>query len=126
VIFDAGHNPHGVEFLLKQLRNFLQYNKQYTEVISVFSMLTDKDINSVVNLLKDTVRMWKIAQLNVPRAASITQLDSALQHQVVEHYDNVQLAFKSALEETKNNQLILVCGSFHTLEAVWEYLEECQ
>jgi dihydrofolate synthase/folylpolyglutamate synthase len=21
VIFDAGHNPHGVEFLLKQLRN---------------------------------------------------------------------------------------------------------
>ncbi|MGE8558469.1 MAG: hypothetical protein ACN6NU_08380, partial [Acinetobacter sp.] len=26
----------------------------------------------------------------------------------------------------KNNQLILVCGSFHTLEAVWEYLEECQ
>ncbi|MFI7854961.1 bifunctional tetrahydrofolate synthase/dihydrofolate synthase, partial [Acinetobacter baumannii] len=30
IIFDAGHNPHGVEFLLKQLRNFLEYNKQYT------------------------------------------------------------------------------------------------
>ncbi|OTG80830.1 bifunctional tetrahydrofolate synthase/dihydrofolate synthase [Acinetobacter sp. ANC 5054] len=126
VIFDAGHNPHGVEFLLKQLRNFLQYNKQYTEVISVFSMLADKDINSVVNLLKDTVRLWKIAQLTVPRAAGVTQLDDALQNQVVEHYDNIKLAFKSALEETKNNQLILVCGSFHTLEAVWEYLEECQ
>ncbi len=126
VIFDAGHNPHGVEFLLKQLRNFLHYNKQYSEVISVFSMLTDKDINSVVNLLKDTVRMWKIAQLTVPRAAEITQLDDALQNQVVQHYDSVKLAFKSALEESKNNQLILVCGSFHTLEAVWEYLEECQ
>ncbi|WP_249364507.1 hypothetical protein, partial [Acinetobacter baumannii] len=23
-------------------------------------------------------------------------------------------------------QLILACGSFHTLEAIWEYLEECQ
>lgn len=126
VIFDAGHNPHGVEFLLKQLRNFLHYNKQYSEVISVFSMLADKDINSVVNLLKDTVRMWKIAQLTVPRAAEITQLDDALQNQVVQHYDSVKLAFKSALEESKNNQLILVCGSFHTLEAVWEYLEECQ
>ena len=126
VIFDAGHNPHGVEFLLKQLRNFLNYNKQYTEVISVFSMLADKDINSVVELLKDSVVMWKIATLNVPRAAEITVLDQALQGETIQHFDSIQLAFKSALDETKNNQLILVCGSFHTLEAVWEYLEECQ
>jgi dihydrofolate synthase/folylpolyglutamate synthase len=126
VIFDAGHNPHGVDFLLKQLQKFLEYNKQYTEVISVFSMLSDKDINSVANLLKDAVLMWKIAPLTVPRAADITQLDSALQELNVQHFDSVKLAFKSAVDEAKNNQLILVCGSFHTLEAVWEYLEECQ
>ena len=126
VIFDAGHNPHGVEFLLKQLRIFLNYNTQYTEVVGVFSMLADKDINSVVELLKDAVLMWKIAALNVPRAAEITVLDQALQGETVQHFDSVQLAFKSALDETNNNQLILVCGSFHTLEAVWEYLEECQ
>lgn len=126
VIFDAGHNPHGVEFLLKQLRKFLEYHKQYTEVISVFSMLADKDINSVVNLLKDTISTWKIAPLIASRAAEIAQLDDALQGETVQHFKSVQLAFKSALNETKNNQLILVCGSFHTLEAVWEYLEECQ
>ncbi len=126
VIFDAGHNPHGVEFLLNQLRKFLEYNKQYTEVISVFSMLADKDINSVAELLKDTVLTWKIAPLTVPRAAKIEQLDEALQGETVQYFESVQLAFKSALNETKNNQLILVCGSFHTLEAVWEYLEECQ
>ncbi|MGE8557414.1 MAG: bifunctional tetrahydrofolate synthase/dihydrofolate synthase, partial [Acinetobacter sp.] len=125
VIFDAGHNPHGVEFLLNQLRKFLEYNKQYTEVISVFSMLADKDINSVVDLLKDTVLTWKIAPLTVPRAAAVEQLDEALKGETVQHFNSVQLAFKSALNETKNNQLILVCGSFHTLEAVWEYLEEC-
>ena len=126
VIFDAGHNPHGVNFLLQQLRKYLEYNKQYTEVISVFSMLADKDINSVVELLKDTVLTWKIAPLTVPRAAERAQLDAALQGETVQHFESVQLAFKSALNETKNNQLILVCGSFHTLEAVWEYLEECQ
>ncbi len=76
VIFDAGHNPHGVEFLLNQLRNFLNYNKQYTEVISVFSMLADKDINSVVELLKDSVVKWKIATLTVPRAAQIDNFGS--------------------------------------------------
>ena len=126
VIFDAGHNPHGVDFLLKQLRKFLEYNKQYTEVVSVFSMLADKDINSVASLLKDAVLTWKIAPLNVPRAASIAQLDAALQGLQAQHFSSVKSAFKSALDETKNNQLILVCGSFHTLEAVWEYLEECQ
>ncbi|WP_173911435.1 bifunctional tetrahydrofolate synthase/dihydrofolate synthase [Acinetobacter sp. Marseille-Q1618] len=126
VIFDAGHNPHGVEFLLKQLRKFLQYNKQYTEIVTVFSMLADKDIESVIALLKNTVLKWKIAPLTVARAASMEQLRSALQNETVEQFENVQAAFLSALEETKNNQLILVCGSFHTLEAVWEYLEECQ
>lgn len=126
VIFDAGHNAHGVDFLLKQLRKFLEYNKQYTEVISVFSMLADKDINAVVDLLKDTVLTWKIAPLTVPRAAEMTRLDDALHGETVQHFKSVQLAFQSALNETKNNQLILVCGSFHTLEAVWEYLEQCQ
>ncbi|MBK0062643.1 MULTISPECIES: bifunctional tetrahydrofolate synthase/dihydrofolate synthase [unclassified Acinetobacter] len=126
IIFDAGHNAHGVEFLLKQLRNFLEYNKQYTEVVAVFSMLADKDIKSVVELLKPTVLNWKVAPLHVPRAASLSQLMDALQGETVHSFDNVQEAFKLALEQTNNNQLILVCGSFHTLEAVWEYLEQCQ
>lgn len=126
VIFDAGHNPHGVDFLLKQLQKFLECNKQYTEVVSVFSMLSDKDIDSVIKLLKNTVLKWKIAALTVPRAAPLEQLQAALQGETVEQFNCVQAAFQSALADTKNNQLILVCGSFHTLEAVWEYLEECQ
>ncbi|ANF81116.1 bifunctional folylpolyglutamate synthase/dihydrofolate synthase [Acinetobacter sp. NCu2D-2] len=126
VIFDAGHNPHGVEFLLKQLRNFLNYNKQYTQVSCVFSMLGDKDIQSVVGLLKAHIQKWNIAALTVPRAAELSVLSSALTGQNVEIFDNVKLAFQSALDDTNKNQLILVCGSFHTLEAVWEYLQECQ
>ena len=126
VVFDAGHNPHGVEFLLKQLRKFLKYNKQYTEVIAVFSMLADKDILSVTDLLKTTVKDWFIAGLDVPRAASMQQLNTALQGQQVVEFNNIQQAFEAALQQCHNNQLILVCGSFHTLEAVWEYLEQCQ
>ncbi len=127
VIFDAGHNPHGIHFLLKQLQDYVQKHPHFNEITAVFSMLTDKDIKSVVHLLKDHVNQWKIAALTVPRAAQIDQLDLALQgEQGVQHFESVELAFKSALDDTKHNQLILVCGSFHTLEAVWEYLEECQ
>ncbi|WP_130803303.1 bifunctional tetrahydrofolate synthase/dihydrofolate synthase [Acinetobacter ihumii] len=126
IIFDAGHNAHGVEFLLKQLRNFLEYHKQYTEVVAVFSMLADKDIKSVVELLKPTVLNWKIAPLHVPRAAPLAQMIAALHGETVQSFESIQDAFKLALEQSKKNQLILVCGSFHTLEAVWEYLEQCQ
>ncbi len=126
VIFDAGHNPHGMEFLLKQLRNFLHYHPQYTDVVTVFSMLADKDIAAVVGLLKGSVSGWNIAPLTVPRAAPLEQLQQALQGEPVKTYRDIKSAFKSALEDTQNHQLILVCGSFHTLEAVWEYLEQCQ
>ncbi|MCY6413558.1 bifunctional tetrahydrofolate synthase/dihydrofolate synthase [Acinetobacter sp. VNH17] len=126
VIFDAGHNPHGVEFLLNQLRKFLKYNKQYTEVVAVFSMLADKDIASVTDLLKTTVKDWFIATLDVPRAAPMQQLHEALQGQQVHEFGSIQQAFQSVLKQCNNNQLILVCGSFHTLEAIWEYLEQCQ
>ena len=127
VIFDAGHNPHGVEFLLRNLHKFIKNHDQFTEITAVFSMLGDKDINSVVNLLKGSILKWKIAELTVPRAANLTQLSSALQAvEDVEQFKDIKAAFQSALAEIKNNQIILVCGSFHTLEAIWEYLEECQ
>ncbi len=124
IIFDAGHNPHGVEFLLKQLQVFLQQYSQYTEVISVFSMLADKDIQSVVQQLQPRVAQWNIAALNVPRAADLPQLEQALTGTNVHCFDSIDLAFQTALTQAQPHQLILVCGSFHTLEAVWEYLEK--
>lgn len=127
VIFDAGHNPHGVEFLLKNLQKYMKMHDQFTEIVAIFSMLGDKDINSVVNLLKGSILKWKIAELTVPRAAELAQLSSALQTEHnVEQFANIKAAFQSALAEVNNHQIILVCGSFHTLEAIWECLEECQ
>ena len=126
VIFDAGHNPHGVEFLLLQLQNFLKHYPRYSSVMAVFSMLADKDITAVTNLLKTTVKDWFIATLDVPRAAPMSQLQAALHAQQVYEFGSIQQAFATALQQSNNNQLILVCGSFHTLEAVWEYLEQCQ
>ncbi len=123
VIFDAGHNPHGVEFLLKQLQNFMQYNKQYSEVVAVFSMLADKDIDSVVELLNPVVSTWHIAELTVPRAAKLEKIQQALNNTTTQQFTNVKEAFQSALDHLQDQQLILVCGSFHTLEAVWEYIE---
>lgn len=122
VIFDAGHNPHGIAFLRKQLKQFLLKNSQYKEVVAVFSMLVDKDIQQVVDDLKEDIVQWHIAPLVVQRASSIEQLLDTLHGQVVYSYTSIAQAFKTVISQVQSHQIILVCGSFHTLESVWEYL----
>ncbi|WP_040331881.1 bifunctional tetrahydrofolate synthase/dihydrofolate synthase [Acinetobacter nectaris] len=125
VVFDAGHNPHGVEFLLNQLHKFQQCNTQYTDVVTVFSMLADKDIETVTILLKPVVSLWKIAALDAPRAAKLENIYNAIKDEDVQQFKTIADAFQSALNNAQDHQIILVCGSFHTLEAVWEYIESC-
>ncbi|KAA8731640.1 bifunctional tetrahydrofolate synthase/dihydrofolate synthase [Acinetobacter qingfengensis] len=122
LILDVAHNPHGVAFLTQQLTRYLQLNPEITQVNAVFSMLEDKDIDGVIELLTNIVNKWYIAPLNVYRAASIERLQQALNGYNVKVSDNIQYSFQIALRESEEHQLILVCGSFHTLEAVWECL----
>ncbi|MBF7682354.1 bifunctional tetrahydrofolate synthase/dihydrofolate synthase [Acinetobacter sp. B5B] len=120
IILDAGHNAHGVAFLLQQLQVFLCQNAQYTEVICVFSMLVDKDIEAVTTQLKSHIKAWHIAALETQRAASIEQITAHLHDAIVHTSVNIEQAFQKALKTLQPHQIILVCGSFHTLETVWE------
>ncbi len=122
VVLDVAHNPHGVEFLKQQLERYLQLHPEITQVNAVFSMLDDKDIQGVVQLLTTVVKQWYIAPLNVVRASSLSRLQKLLAEQDVISSDTVQHGFEQAIQNSAEHHLILVCGSFHTLEAVWEYL----
>ncbi|TXJ09930.1 MAG: bifunctional tetrahydrofolate synthase/dihydrofolate synthase [Acinetobacter sp.] len=122
IVLDVAHNPHGVMFLQQQLALYLQKNPEIQRVYAVFSMLEDKDIQGVVQLLTDTVEKWYIAPLHVVRACSITWLQDQLVGQDVSVSASIQQSFVQALQQASQQDLILVCGSFHTLEAVWEYL----
>ena len=123
IILDVAHNPHGIEFLHRQLEQYLTLYPEITEIHAVFSMLEDKDIEGVVSLLTNTVKQWYIAPLHVPRAAPLQRLEQALHGQNIVTSTHVEESFKLALQNIQEHQLILVCGSFHTLEAVWECLE---
>lgn len=123
VILDVAHNEHGVTFLLDQL---VQYRHRQSasmgQVHVVFSMLGDKDIKSVVNQLAKFVHCWHIAAMPVLRAASVQQLRDAVQGLNVHEYASVEQAFNAALLSSQAQDIVLVCGSFHTLEAVWGLL----
>jgi dihydrofolate synthase/folylpolyglutamate synthase len=122
VILDVAHNVHGAEFLLKQLTRYQHKNAPDAQIHLVFSMLSDKDIAGVVGQLSSVTDHWYIAPLDVPRAASMDQLKQALQSYAYHEYDHAAQALQQAIKHSQPQDIILVCGSFHTLEAVWESL----
>ena len=132
-LFDVAHNEQGVEFLLAQLLPLWQQHlatqnscahlsSRPASIKMLFSMLGDKDINKVVQRLTEAglpISDWFIAEIDYPRAASSSQLQSIL----ASYVDKAQIhAFKRLSEATaaviKGSQaqdLIVVCGSFHTI-----------
>lgn len=126
VILDVAHNAHGVDFLIGQLKQFQKNKTHEARLFVVFSMLADKDIKSVVNQLAASVYSWHIASMQVLRAAPIEQIREAVHNLNVNEYDSVADAFSAALASSQVHDIVLVCGSFHTLEAVWESLASWQ
>lgn len=126
VILDVAHNVHGAQFLLKQLTRYQHKFAPDAQIHLVFSMLSDKDIAGVVEQLSIIADHWYIAPLNVPRAATIEQLKEALGQEPYDDYNNAAEALQQAIINTQPQDIILVCGSFHTLEAVWESIASWQ
>ncbi len=123
VILDVAHNEHGVTFLLDQLAQFrANQSASMGHVHAVFSMLGDKDIKNVVSQLTKSVYSWHIASMSVLRAAPLQQLRDAVHGLNVHEYASVAQAFDAALASSQSQDIVLVCGSFHTLEAVWGLL----
>lgn len=123
VILDVAHNVHGMRFLLAQLAHYAESQPVHA-IHWVFSMLQDKDIQGVVAVAQSTVTHWHIAALpsGVSRAASLAQLQAALGQSAQTDHPDLSAALHGACAVTDEQDLIVVCGSFHTLEAVWEVI----
>ncbi len=135
-LFDVAHNEQGVDFLLSQLLPLWQqhYDRQTNKSIAtiklLFSMLGDKDIDMVVQRLTHAglpVTDWFIAEIDHPRAASIEQLQNALADHVepahIHVFANLQQATYAVITHSAAEDLIVVCGSFHTIGEALATLE---
>ncbi|MDO4434621.1 MAG: bifunctional tetrahydrofolate synthase/dihydrofolate synthase [Alysiella sp.] len=113
-ILDVGHNPHAA----RALRQSLIALPFATNRIAVFSMLSDKDIDGVLTIIKDQFDEWFVAPLHLPRGMNATQLSEKLsQHGIekIKMFDNIQAACANALSQATENDRIVVFGSFHTV-----------
>lgn len=121
-ILDVAHNAQSAQVLAENLRALPHLGR----IFVVLAMLRDKDIDAVVGHLTSLVDRWYIAPLDVPRAAPLSQLQAALSNEgtnavpadAVEAFENVPAAHRAALTASETDDVIVVCGSFHTVAAV--------
>ncbi|MBI0067094.1 MULTISPECIES: bifunctional tetrahydrofolate synthase/dihydrofolate synthase [unclassified Snodgrassella] len=116
-VLDVGHNPHAARALRSSLIALPYAEKR----MAVFSMLADKDIDVVLEIIKDQFDCWLIAPLALPRGMT----EQALQQKFIQHnitavtaYPDVKEAYQAALSEAGENDRIVVFGSFHTVAEI--------
>lgn len=116
-VLDVGHNPHAARALRRSLINLMFAEKR----TAVFSILADKNIDGVLDIVKDQFDEWHIAPLDVPRGMTAEALVRKLSEHGIENvkvFENIEKAYRAALEKAGENDRIVVFGSFHTVAAV--------
>ncbi|ADP13143.1 FolC bifunctional protein [Erwinia sp. Ejp617] len=114
VILDVAHNPHAASYLAGRLAEI----KCGAKVHAVVGMLHDKDIAGTLAYLAPQVDYWYCAPLEGPRGASAAQLTAHLN--AAQSFASVTAAWHHALTQAEPQDIVLVCGSFHTVAQVME------
>lgn len=117
VILDVAHNPHAAGYLAGRLAEVPRNGK----VHAVVGMLHDKDIAGTLACLAPQVDYWYCAPLDGPRGATAEQLMAHLEG--AQAFGSVELAWRQALQQATEQDIVLVCGSFHTVAQVMETME---
>ena len=125
VILDVAHNPDAVRALLDKVKDLVQLD----QIRAVFTCAANKDIAGMVTLFKPYVTHWYVAPLfpdYLPGREAVgdssEKIVSVLDQLNCQFTcaDSVEMAFKVAHNDCqfKQDQLVLVFGSFKTVAAV--------
>lgn len=112
VTLDVAHNPEAATYLASQL-------DAKTPVHLVLGMLADKDIESVIEILKPVVDHWYPVTLPVPRGSSAETLTAMLQRAgVAASSIHAAPSVKAAVERLQVEPpagRVMIAGSFFTV-----------
>ncbi|CAM3670262.1 bifunctional tetrahydrofolate synthase/dihydrofolate synthase [Rahnella victoriana] len=118
LILDVAHNPHAAAYLAGRLA---EQPRNGGKVRAVVGMLKDKDIAGTLACLSPQVDEWYCAPLEGPRGASVEELTTHLPQ--AHQFDDVESAWKQAMQEAAPQDIVIVCGSFHTVAHVMDALD---
>lgn len=112
VLLDVGHNPQAVSTLADYVTAVFPGRR----IHAVFSMMKDKDIAGVLDIMDHVVYDWFFAPLANPRAASETMMREIFSQSPVSRvsfgFAGFTEAFAAAKKQSREGDLLLVFGSF--------------
>ena len=115
VILDVAHNPEAAAVLAANLGD----SGYAPETIAVVGMLKDKDIAGVLRAVAPRITQWHLATLAGPRGAQAADLNNVLKREKItmeaKEHPTVALALAAARKEARENDKIVVFGSFLTV-----------
>lgn len=129
IILDVAHNPAAAAVLSQNLAS----TKPSGHTYAVFSMLQDKDIQGVVQTLKDHIDFWLVCAVDSARAAPIDYLVNEIHkagvagnEDAIRQFADCVAAYVFACEHAGKNDRICAFGSFYTVSGVLQYLNAQQ
>ncbi|MGZ4997355.1 MAG: bifunctional tetrahydrofolate synthase/dihydrofolate synthase [Methylobacter sp.] len=112
VLLDVGHNPQAVRTLAEYVTTVFPDRR----IHAVFSMMKDKDIAGVLEIMNHVVYDWFFAPLANPRAATESVMRDIFSQSSVTNvsfgFSGFNEAFLAAKHQSQQGDLLLVFGSF--------------
>ncbi|MCX7155926.1 MAG: bifunctional tetrahydrofolate synthase/dihydrofolate synthase [Rhodocyclales bacterium] len=121
VVLDVAHNPQAARVLAANLGDMSFHRNTW----AVFGMLVDKDIDGVIDALRERVTRWLPCTLEGRRAASADSLAGRLEAKgmtVAGKFTSPAAALAWAQENAGEDDRILAFGSFLTVAAAMHAL----
>lgn len=112
LLLDVGHNPQAV----RTLADYVTTAFPGRRIHAVFSMMKDKDIASVLEIMNPVVHDWFFAPLANPRVATEAMMQKIFSQSSVAHvsfgFTDFAEAYQAAKSQAQQGDLLLVFGSF--------------
>lgn len=107
VICDTGHNKEGLTYVLKQLQQ-----EKFNKLHFVFGVVKDKDLKEILPMFPKSATYY-FCKPAIPRGLDALELQQKCTPYCLkgEIYSSVQEAYKDALKNAQNNDLIFIGGS---------------
>ena len=117
IIVDVGHNVNAVGALAK----YIVQNPVTGKTFAIFSLLKDKDIVSIVTILKQEIDRWYLTELDEDRGMTQAQLEIGMSKCGVKSMtlcDSPRDALMQSQTDAKPGDRILICGSTYLASAI--------
>jgi dihydrofolate synthase/folylpolyglutamate synthase len=122
VLLDVAHNPHAA----KELAAWLKKNPRNGKTFAIFSILADKDIAGVVEIMSAELDEWHVVALSGSRALSCEVLADKIKASGVQvpiyTYSDFRSAWNSVHLSAEKQARVVAFGSFLVVSGMLEIL----